>query len=65
MDQEELKSRLITVIDSGLNARAIAKHIGIAYDTLSKYKQGRLYLCPEDANKLDKYLSAINIPTKF
>ena len=32
MDQEGLKLRLINVVDSGLNARAIAKKINMTYD---------------------------------
>lgn len=62
MNQEELRERLIVTIDSGLSARAIAKYTGITYDVLSKYKQGKLYLCPKDADKLNKYLLKVNIP---
>lgn len=50
------------IIDSGLNARAIAKYTNITYDILAKYKQGKLYLCPDDANKLKSYLDRVVIP---
>lgn len=62
MNQEELREQLLQIIDSGLNARAIAKHIKITYDILAKYKQGKLYLCPDDADKLKSYLDKVVIP---
>lgn len=62
MDQEGLKLRLINIIDSGLNARAIAKKINISYDILAKFKQGRLYLAPKDYEKLESYLDKVVIP---
>lgn len=62
MNQEELREQLIQIIDSGLNARAIAKYTNITYDILAKYKQGKLYLCPDDANNLKSYLDKVVIP---
>lgn len=62
MNQEELKSRLISVINAGLRATAISKRVEITYDTLAKFKQGKLYLLPSDAEKLDEYLSKVVIP---
>ena len=62
MDQEELREQLLCIIDSGLNARAIAKHTNITYDILAKYKQGKLYLCPNDAETLKAYLDKVVIP---
>lgn len=62
MNQEELREQLIQIIDSGLNARAIAKYTNITYDILAKYKQGKLYLCPDDANNLKSYLDRVVIP---
>ena len=62
MDQEGLKLRLINVVDSGLNARAIAKKINMTYDLLAKFKQGRLYLTPKDYVKLESYLDKVVIP---
>lgn len=62
MNQEELREQLIQIIGSGLNARAIAKYTNITYDILAKYKQGKLYLCPNDANRLKAYLDKVVIP---
>ena len=62
MNQEELREQLIQIIGSGLNARAIAKYTNITYDILAKYKQGKLYLCPDDANRLKAYLDKVVIP---
>lgn len=62
MDQEKLREQLLRIIDSGLNARAIAKYTNITYDILAKYKQGKLYLCPNDAEKLKVYLDKVVIP---
>lgn len=61
MDQEKLKSKLIDTVDAGLHARAIAKKTGITYDILAKFKQGRLYLNPNDYTKLETYLSKVVI----
>lgn len=65
MNQKELRNKLITVVDSGLSARAIADHAKISYDVLAKYKQGKMYLIPSDADKLEKYLSLVQIPTEI
>ena len=65
MNQKELRDKLIAVVDSGLNARAIANHTKISYDVLAKYKQGKIYLIPTDADKLEKYLSLVQIPTSI
>lgn len=65
MSQKELRNKLISIVDSGLNARAIANHVHISYDVLAKYKQGKMYLIPADADKLEKYLSLVHIPTEI
>lgn len=65
MNQKELRDKWIAVVDSGLNARAIANHTKISYDVLAKYKQGKMYLIPTDADKLEKYLSLVQIPTSI
>lgn len=62
MNQEELREQLLRIIGSGLNARAIAKYTDITYDILAKYKQGKLYLCPNDADRLKAYLDRVVIP---
>ncbi len=65
MNQEKLRNKLISIVDSGLNARAIADHTKISYESLAKYKQGKMYLIPTDAYKLEKYLSLVQIPTSI
>lgn len=65
MNQEELRNKLISIVDSGLNARAIADYTKISYESLSKYKQGKMYLIPADADKLERYLSLVQIPTSI
>ena len=65
MNQEKLRNKLISIIDSGLNARAIAKHTVITYDILAKFKQNKLCLTSIDADKLEKYLSLVQIPTSI
>lgn len=62
MNQEELKEQLLHIIDSGLNARAIARHTSISYDLLSKFKKDKLLLCPNDAETLKAYLDKVVIP---
>ena len=62
MNQEELKEKLINIISSGLSARAISKHTNITYDILAKFKQGKLYLCPKDVDRLKAYLDKVVIP---
>ena len=62
MNHEKLKEQLLRTIDSGLNASAIASHTGISYDLLAKYKRGKLYLCPADAERLKEYLDMVVIP---
>lgn len=62
VDQEALKTKLINIVESGLYARAIAKRTNITYDILAKFKQGKLYLTPRDAEKLEAYLDKVVIP---
>lgn len=62
VDQETLKTKLINIVESGLYARAIAKRTNITYDILAKFKQGKLYLTPSDAEKLEAYLDKVVIP---
>lgn len=63
MNQENLKIKLLEIIKRGLSIRAISGHTGITYDILAKFKQGKLYLTPTDADKLDVYLDRVVIPT--
>jgi len=61
-DQEKIREQLLCIVSAGLNAKAIAKKTNITYDTLAKYKQGKLYLRPDDAQKLKSYLDKVVIP---
>lgn len=65
MCQEELKQKLINTVASGLSAKAISTHTHITYDILAKFKQGKLYLNPADAEKLEAYLGRVQIPTSI
>ncbi len=62
MDQELLRERLNDVIASGLVAKAISKHTNITTDVLSRFKNGHVCLCPNDADKLKAYLDHVVIP---
>lgn len=62
MDQIQLRENLLHTIELGLNAKSISEHTNISYDSLAKFRQGRVYLCPDDAKKLEVYLSMVQIP---
>lgn len=62
MNQEPLRERLNHVIDSGLVARAIAGKTGITTDVLSRFKNGYVCLCEDDALALESYLNKVVIP---
>lgn len=65
MEQEELRENLLHILKLGLNAKSISAHTNIAYDSLAKFRQGRVYLCRNDAEKLKKYLLMVHIPTEI
>lgn len=62
MNQELLRNRLNDVIASGLIAKAIAARTGITTDVLSRFKNGYVCLCEDDAEKLKLYLDKVVIP---
>lgn len=62
MNQELLRNRLNDVISSGLIAKAIATRTGITTDVLSRFKNGHVCLCEDDAEKLKSYLDRVVIP---
>lgn len=62
MNQELLRNRLNDVIASGLIAKAIAARTGITTDVLSRFKNGHVCLCEDDAEKLKSYLDKVIIP---
>ena len=62
MNQEELREKLNIIIGNGLVAKAIAEKTGIGTDYLSRFKNGRICLCKDDADRLEKYLDKVVIP---
>lgn len=62
MDQKELRDRLIAVVEAGLTSKSVAFKTGIATDILSRFKNGRVCLCENDAVKLFSYLDRVVIP---
>ncbi len=65
MTQNELREKLSAVISNGLSAVAISKATGISKIDLSRFKNGQINLIDSDADKLEKYLSLVQIPTSI
>ena len=65
MIQSELRKRLSDIISNGLSAVAISNVTGISKIDLSRFKNGQINLINEDMNKLEKYLSLVQIPTEI
>ena len=65
MNQEELREKLSEIISSGLSAVAISNVTGISKIDLSRFKNGQINLIDADADKLNKYLSLVHIPTSI
>lgn len=65
MNQEELRNKLICVVENGLVAKIIAQKTDIPQDVLSRFKNGKVCLCESDAVRLEKYLSLVQIPTSI
>lgn len=65
MNQTDLRTKLIYVIENGLVAKIIAQKTDIPQDVLSRFKNGKVCLCESDAVKLEKYLSLVRIPTSI
>ena len=53
------------IISKGLSAVAISKATGISKIDLSRFKNGQINLIDSDADKLEKYLSLVQIPTSI
>lgn len=64
MNQNELRERLMDIVNAGLSVRAISRNADISYDLLAKFKQGRLLLIEKDVKRLDQYLSNVKIPLR-
>lgn len=65
MSQNDLRNMLICVLKNGLVAKIIAEKTSIPPDILSRFKNGKVCLCETDADKLEKYLSFVQIPTSI
>lgn len=52
----------MSVVKAGLSAKAIAEYTNIDYKDLSRFKNGHMYLCDVDAERLEKYLDKVVIP---
>ena len=65
MSQNDLRIMLSDIISSGLSAVAISNVTGISKIDLSRLKNGQINLIDADADKLDKYLSLVHIPTSI
>lgn len=62
MNQDSLREKLNHVIASGLVAKAISNKTGVTTDVLSRFKNGYVCLCEDDANRLESYLDKVVIP---
>lgn len=62
MNQNELREKLNDIIANGLMAKAIASKTGITTDILSRFKNGHICLCEDDAEVLEAYLDKVVIP---
>lgn len=65
MNQEELKNKLSATISSGLSAVSISKATNISRIDLSRFKNGQICLIDSDAEKLERFLEQIKIPTSI
>lgn len=65
MSQNDLRIMLSDIISIGLSAVAISNVTGISKIDLSRFKNGQINLIDADADKLDKYLSLVHIPTSI
>lgn len=62
MNQKELREKMNTIVLSGLSCKAISTKTKIAPDILSRFKNGHVCLCQDDAERLEAYLDKVNIP---
>ena len=63
MNQDSLREKLNHVIASGLVAKAISARTGITTDVLSRFKNGHVCLCMNDATSLKNYLDKVVLPS--
>ncbi len=60
--QENLKNKFISIVKAGLSAKSIAENTEIDYKDLSRFKNGHICLCEDEANRLQAYLDKVVIP---
>lgn len=65
MTQGDLREKMSEIISKGLSAVAISKATGISKIDLSRFKNGQINLIDSDADKLEKYLLLVQIPTSI
>ncbi len=61
MFQEELRNKFISTVQAGLSAKSIAQYADIDYKDLSRFKNGHICLCEDEANRLQAYLDKVVI----
>lgn len=62
MFQQDLRNKFISIVQAGLSAKSIAEYVDIDYKDLSRFKNGHICLCEDDADRLEKYLDRVVIP---
>lgn len=62
MYQKELRNKFVSTVQAGLSAKSIAKYTDIDYKDLSRFKNGHICLCENEANRLQAYLDKVVIP---
>ena len=60
MNQEELRKKLIEVVNFGLKVNAISERTKINSVDLSRFKNGHIYLKKDDSEMLEKFLDQIS-----
>lgn len=62
MNQEELRTKLLCIIEKGLTSKAISRNTDIPSDILSRFKNAHACLCEKDAVALNNFLDKVIIP---
>lgn len=62
MYQDDLRDKLNVVISKGLSANVIAKTVGMTDIDMSRFKNKKICLIDDVAERLEDYLSKVVIP---
>lgn len=65
MNQDSLRQKLQEIVSSGLSAVAISKVVNISTLDLSRFKNAQIGLIDADAQRLERYLDKVQIPTSI